>query len=299
MAPLYPISRPTHNIVTASARPGPDPPTAVARELPRPDLVASDLDGTLLPPTLEFTAATAAGVDALRRAGVPFVVVTGRMFRSARKVLARIGLTEGPVVCYQGALLADLASGEWQRHLPLPSERASEVVLAVRELGRHLNVYVDDELYVEQDDDWARGYAEYADVPVNVVPDLLSVIETPPTKIVITTPADDVTWLLPELQARFDGDLYVTRSLPQFIEISDPQATKSGALADLCRRLRARRERTVACGDGWNDLDMMRWAGLGVAVAEAAESVRAEADLIVPRDELGSFFARLAAAPTA
>jgi hypothetical protein len=285
--------------LTASARPDPAPPDAGSPALLRPDLVASDLDGTLLPPSLEFTAATTAGVDELRRAGVPFVVVTGRMFTSARKVLARLGLTSGPVVCYQGALLADLGTGEWQRHLPLSSDRAAEVVRTVRELGRHLNVYVNDELYVEQDDDWARGYAEYAEVPVNVVPDLLAVVETPPTKIVITTPADDVTRLLPELQARFDGDLYVTRSLPQFIEISDLHATKSGALADLCRRLPARRERTVACGDGWNDIDMMRWAGLAVAVAEAADSVRAAADLVVARDELGALFARLAAAPPA
>ncbi len=298
--PLYPIGRrPYRRALTASARRCPASPDAEPPALLRPDLVASDLDGTLLPPNLEFTAATAAGVDELRRAGVPFVVVTGRMFTSARKMLARLGLTSGPVVCYQGALLADLATGEWQRHLPLPSDRAAEVVLAVRELGRHLNVYVNDELYVEQDDDWARGYAEYADVPVNVVPDLLAVVATPPTKIVITTPADDVTRLLPELQARFDGDLYVTRSLPQFIEISDPHATKSGALADLCRRLPARRERTVACGDGWNDVDMVRWAGLGVVMAEAADSVRAEADLVVARDELGAFFERLAAAPPA
>ena len=77
--------------------------------------------------------------------------------------------------------------------------------------------------------------------------------------------------LLPELQARWDGRLYVTRSLPHFIEISDPQATKSAALAYLCERLPAARERTVACGDGWNDVDMMRWAGLGVAVAEASD----------------------------
>ena len=296
MPSVYPNDARTYSALTTSSPRDPILPDAGVTLL-RPDLVASDLDGTLLPPDLEFTAATTSGIDALRRAGVPFVVVTGRMFRSARKVLARIGLTSGPVVCYQGALLADLGTGEWQRHLPLPSERAAEVVLAVRELERHLNVYVNDELYVEQDDDWARGYAEYAEVPVNVVPDLLAVVETPPTKIVVTMPAADVTAVLPELQARIDGDLYVTRSLPQFIEISDPHATKSGALADLCRRLPARRERTVACGDGWNDLDMMHWAALGVAMAEAADTVRAEADLIVPRDELGALFRRLAAAP--
>lgn len=262
-----------------------------------PDLVASDLDGTLLPPSLEFLPATVAGIATLREAGVPFVISTGRMFKSARHMVARLGLTAGPIVCYQGALVADLASGEWQRHLPIAADMAAEVVVAMRELRRHVNVYIDDELYVEQDDKWARQYAEYAEVGLNVVPDLLAVVSRPPTKIVISSDPDDVARLLPGLQERWHARLYVTRSLPHFIEVSDPKATKSSALAYLCERLGLARAHTVACGDGWNDIDMMRWAGLGVAVAEAADDVRAEADLVVPRDELGELFVTLAAAP--
>ena len=155
-------------------------------------------------------------------------------------MIARLGLTSGPIVCYQGALVADLATGEWIRHLPIAPAWRPRSCCAMRELGRHVNVYVDDELYVEQDDAWARSYAEYAEVGLNVVPDLLEVVAAPPTKIVISTDPDDVTALLPELQARWHGRLYVTRSLPHFIEISDPQATKSAALAYLCERLPAR-----------------------------------------------------------
>lgn len=267
--------------------------------LRRPDLVASDLDGTLLPPSLQFLPLTASGIDELRAAGVPFVVSTGRMFKSARHAVARLGLTSGPIICYQGALVADLGSGEWVRHLPIEPASAAEVVLAMRELARHVNVYIDDELYVEQDDTWARQYAEYAEVGLNVVPDLLAIVARPPTKIVISSEPSDVARLLPGLQERWRDSLYVTRSLPHFIEISDPRASKSSALAYLCETLGLARERTVACGDGWNDIDMMRWAGLGVAVAEAADDVRASADLVVPRDELGALFTKLAAAPRA
>jgi Cof subfamily protein (haloacid dehalogenase superfamily) len=267
--------------------------------LRRPDLVVSDLDGTLLPPSLQFLPLTASGINELRRAGVPFVVSTGRMFKSARHMVARLGLTSGPIVCYQGALVADLGSGEWVRHLPIAPGSAAEVVVAMRELDRHVNVYVDDELYVEQNDKWARQYAEYAEVGLNVVPDLLAVIAKPPTKIVVSSEPSDVAALLPELQERWRGSLYVTRSLPHFIEISDPRASKSSALAYLCDTLGLARERTVACGDGWNDIDMMEWAGLGVAVAEAAADVRASADLVVPRDELGALLGKLASAPRA
>jgi len=73
--------------------------------------------------------------------------------------------------------------------------------------------------------------------------------------------------------------------------------SKSGALQWLCDREGLRRERTVACGDAQNDLDMLRWAGLGVAMAEAAPEVRAAADLVVARVDLPALLAGLAAAP--
>ena len=263
----------------------------------RPDLVASDLDGTLLPPTLEFPPATVAGVAALRAAGVTFVISTGRMFRSARRMATKLGLTDGPIICYQGALVADLGSGEWLRHLPMDPAPAADVVRHMRELGRHVNVYVGDELYVEDVDTWARSYAEYAEVGINPVDDLLTVVAGRPTKIVVATDPDDVEALLPGLQERWRDVLYVTRSLPHYIEINAPAATKSAALEWLGERLGTRRARTVACGDGLNDLDMLRWAGLGVAMAEGGEAVRREADLVVPRDELGDLFVRLAAEP--
>jgi hydroxymethylpyrimidine pyrophosphatase-like HAD family hydrolase len=77
--------------------------------------------------------------------------------------------------------------------------------------------------------------------------------------------------------------LYVTRSQAEYIEFTDASVSKSGALAWLCRRLGVAREQVVALGDGMNDVDMLEWAGMGVAVAEAAEPVRAAADVVVPR----------------
>ena len=227
---------------------------------------------------------------------MPFVICTGRMLRSARRMAARLGIETGLIVCYQGALVADLGSGEWLLHRPVQPHLAAEVVAHMRAIGRHLNAYIDDEFYVEDMDDWARSYAEYADVPCNVVDDLLATVRaTPPTKFVVATDPDDAAALLPQLQERWRGTLYVTRSLPHYIEITGADATKSSALEFLSTRLGVRREHTVACGDSLNDVDMLQWAGLSVAVAEGAETAQKAADLVMPRDELGALFAELAA----
>jgi HAD superfamily hydrolase (TIGR01484 family) len=206
------------------------------------------------------------------------------MLQSVQRVAARLGIIEGPVVCYQGALVADIGTGEQWRHTPMDGEAAAEVVRHVRDLGRQLNAYIDDRLYVEELTPWARRYADHVEVGIDSVVDLeAEVRRRPPTKLVLVTSVDDVDLILPGLQRRWAGRLYVVRSQPEYIEFADASVSKSGALAWLCERLGLPREGVVALGDGMNDVDMLRWAGLGVAVAEAAKPVRDAADVVVPR----------------
>ena len=85
-----------------------------------------------------------------RDAGLHVIVVTGRMFRSVRPYVLEAGLDD-PVVCYQGAVVAEPVSGRWLRHVPMPRRVALEAIAAVEQAGFHLNCYVDDELYVAQE----------------------------------------------------------------------------------------------------------------------------------------------------
>ncbi len=249
-----------------------------------PALVAADLDGTLIGRDLAWADGTPEALAGLRAAGVPTVVCTGRMFQSVRLVAARLGVTTGPVICYQGALVADLGSGEWWRHVRMDGATAAEVVRHVAAMGRQLNAYIDDELYVDEITEWAERYAEHVEVGISSVPDLeTEVARRPPTKLVLVTSAADVDAILPGLQERWRDSLYVVRSQPEYIEFVDVSVSKSRALDWLCRRLGVERRRVVTLGDGMNDIDMLGWAGLGVAVEEAAAPVRAAADLVVSR----------------
>ncbi|HMK93156.1 MAG TPA: Cof-type HAD-IIB family hydrolase [Thermoleophilia bacterium] len=261
----------------------------------RPALLAADLDGTLIDREISWADGLPEALARVRAAGVPTVICTGRMLQSVRRVAARLGVTEGPVVCYQGALVADIGSGEWLRHTPMRADAAAEVVRHVRRMGRQLNAYIDDRLYVEEVTPWARRYAEHVEVGIDAVPDLeAEVLRRPPTKLVVVTSADDLELILPGLQERWAGRLYVVRSQPEYIEFTDVSVSKSGALAWLCERLGVPRERVVTLGDGMNDVDMLTWAGLGVAVAEAARPVRDAAGLVVPRLDMPRFLDELA-----
>jgi Cof subfamily protein (haloacid dehalogenase superfamily) len=262
----------------------------------RPSLVAADLDGTLVDRAVTWAPGLPEALGEVRAAGAGTIICTGRMLQSVRRVGARIGVTEGPVVCYQGALVADIGTGEWWRHTPMDGAAAAEVVRHVRAMDRQLNAYIDDHLYVEELSSWARRYAEHVEVGIESVPDLEAEVQRrPPTKLVLVTAVDDADLILPGLQERWAGRLYVVRSQPEYIEFTDVSVSKSAALAWLCERLGVPREDVVTLGDGMNDVDMLRWAGLGVAVAEAAQAVRDAADLVVPRAGVPGLLRALAA----
>jgi Cof subfamily protein (haloacid dehalogenase superfamily) len=211
------------------------------------------------------------------------IVVTGRMYRSIAPYLKEAGL-EDPVVCYQGAVVAE-ADGTFLRHVPIPLDVAREAIDAVTAEGVHLNAYVDDDLYVAEVTPEARAYADFQHIPLHPVGDLRTWLSQRPTKLVAVDERTRIDELEQRLKPRFAGRLYVSKSLPEFLEFASPDVNKASGLAFLADRLGFSREGTVALGDGENDVELVQWAGFGVAVANAHERVLAAADLVCPSDE--------------
>jgi HAD superfamily hydrolase (TIGR01484 family) len=153
---------------------------------------------------------------------------------------------------------------------------------AVLDAGFHVNVYVDDELYVAELNAEAKRYAEFQHIPVNAVGDLRAWLARAPTKLVAVGDPDELGALEAELKPRFAGRLFISKSLPYFLEFAHPNVSKGSGLAFVAERLGFRPEETVAGGDGENDRELLDWAGFRVAVANAHPDVLARADLAVP-----------------
>jgi len=209
------------------------------------------------------------------------IVVTGRMFRSVRPYLEQAGLAT-PVVCYQGAVVAEPGTGRFLRHEPIPLELAREAIGAVDEEGFGLNCYVGDELYVASATPEARRYAEFQHIPIHVVGPLLDWLAEPPTKLVTIGDPDVLDGLETRLKARFDGRMFISKSLPYFLELASAEVTKGSGMDFVAGHLGLDRERVVAFGDGENDVELLEWAGYAVAVANAHERVLAAADHVCP-----------------
>jgi len=209
------------------------------------------------------------------------ILVTGRMFQSVRPYARAAGIDD-PVVCYQGAVVADPVSGRFLRHEPIPLELAREAIVAVQAEGYPLNCYVDDELYVAEHTAESEAYASFQNLEVHAVGDLLAWLAAPPTKLVVVGDPDALDELKERMVEQFDGRLYISKSLPYFLELASPEVTKGSGMAFLAEQLGFGRDQTVAFGDGENDVELLEWAGYGVAVANAHERVLALADLVCP-----------------
>jgi Cof subfamily protein (haloacid dehalogenase superfamily) len=224
---------------------------------------------------------TKAAIAAARAAGIHVALVTGRMFQSVRRYALEASLDD-PVVCYQGAVVAEPTTGRWLLHQPIPLELAREAISVLNDEGFGLNCYVGDELYVSEVTPEARRYADFQQLELHPVGNLLEWISEPPTKLVVIDDPDVLDDLEQRMLARFDGRLYISKSLPYFLEFASPEVTKATGLAFLSEHLGFTRERTVAFGDGENDIQLVDWAGYGVAVENAHDHVKEVADFVCP-----------------
>jgi Cof subfamily protein (haloacid dehalogenase superfamily) len=210
------------------------------------------------------------------RAGSTVVACTGRPFPGALPWVKRIGL-DGPIICYQGAQVRTL-SGEMLLDQGIDHDLAMEVIRFARKRDLHIQAYADDRLLVERDRPEAHEYANHAGMEINVVGDLDQAMGPTTPKLVIVATRETLEALLPEVRQRWAGRLNAATSMPTYLEFTTIESDKANALAFLCNRMGIPQDQSVAVGDGRNDVSMIAWAGLGIAVEKSDPEVIAAAD---------------------
>lgn len=247
----------------------------------RPKLIATDLDGTLIGRDLQVSDRTKRAIARAHELEIPVVMATGRMY-CATVPFARACSITTPLITYQGAMIRELDAKTPLWHRTIPSGLAREAMAVLRETGLHVNLYLDDELIIERVTPESELYCSYSRIVPKLTPSLEAALKEEPTKMVAIGEPKQIQHWLPILQEHFKGRLYVTESLPMFLEIAHPEISKSAALKHVAERYGVFAHEILAFGDGMNDLDMLRYAGLGVAMGNAPELVKASADRIAP-----------------
>jgi len=265
------------------------------------DLGAFDLDGTVLRRDLEISDRTTAAMRRLRERGMRLVVATGRRFEGAREHAERLGFAgSDPLICYGGSMVRRM-NGETLLRRTLPRDVSAEVMEWAVERGLHARVFVDGRIITSPDNPATEEYLRRGEPNVSVVDSPAEWLREggereEPIKLVVVDHPDEVPRWLEEAREVFRDRLFVTRSLPHYVEIGGLEGTKSKALKFLCGHWGVDPARAIAFGDADNDVDMLRFAGHGVAVGGLTEEVREAADEVVPpveEDGVAAYLERL------
>lgn len=241
-------------------------------------LCAIDLDDTLLGPDHQLSSRNARAIQAVRKLGVTVLVASGRMFAAALPTAQQLEL-DTPIICYNGAMVRHPQTGDVWLEECVEANLAGELVDYCREHHLQLNFYWHDLLYTAEYTPWLELYHKRTSAPLKVLPDFYSALRgISPTKLIIVDDPGVIDCLLPMFREKFGDSLYVTKSNAEYLEFLPPKANKGAALAFVADKYGVSSAETVAFGDSWNDLPMMRWAGLSIAVGNAKPEVIAAAN---------------------
>jgi Cof subfamily protein (haloacid dehalogenase superfamily) len=256
-------------------------------------LLVLDLDGTTVGASNQIQPAVKQAIQAAQAQGVQVAIATGRMFRSALKFHQELALSL-PLMAYQGAWIQDPATAEIHRHLTL-TQAAAQALLDYFEqpdLRDQLSVhfYINDQLYVRQLNAESTEYAARSGIPATAVGDLRQLLgeaNPAPTKVLAIGDPALIDHLLADLRQRYPAsELYFTKSVPTFFEATHPQVNKGTAVQYLAEQvLRLHPEQVMTIGDNFNDLEMIQYAGVGVAMGNAPDAVKAAANWVAPTVE--------------
>lgn len=245
-------------------------------------LLALDLDGTILADLHTIPPRTQAVIKGAVEQGVHVTIATGREYDITHKFVEVLGLTT-PTICCQGGLIYNGQTGETINRDGLSVPLAHQLIDLARTRPFALHLCLDGKgTYTESATPFSRKILGDVGGSIVEVSDLKQVVTVPPTKGLIVHPADEAGALVDELQATLNGSLSVFRSHTMLIEVTSPTVSKGHALAFLANYYGIPQSEVMAIGDQDNDIEMIVWAGLGVAMGNASAGAKAAADVIAP-----------------
>lgn len=250
-------------------------------------LIAADMDGTLLDSHGKITEKTIAAIHRVVEKGVLFTICTGRPIQGVERYYD-ILQTDSPVITYNGAMIVMGRSREILYKQDLDPSDARDVLEWGKKLKTTVIAWSGNKLYANELNDRVYDYRKLSMVEPNLITDEEEMVDNGVTKILWYDSAERIRHYQEVLADKLGKGVTYCTSKPTFLEFFNSKVSKAVAMEKIGEHFGIHREEMVAIGDGFNDLSMIKYAGLGVAMGNAPEEIRKKAGYVtLSNDEDG------------
>ena len=251
-------------------------------------LAAFDLDGTLMGADQSVAPRVRQAIAEAQRRDIVVTLATGRMFAAARPFAEDLGIT-APLICYQGGWVQAVADDEPKHRNPLSKKITQNALSLARDRGWHTVLYAEGHVYLREKLYDPSFYERLLGADITVgIPWMEVLAEHVPDKVLFVAAPEAIPEMARILKRHFAGEgshaaeAEIVQSHAKFVEVVPLGANKAAALAWLASYLEIPQADVMAVGDQENDLSMVAWAGVGVAMGNATPQVQTAADWIAP-----------------
>lgn len=251
--------------------------------------IALDLDGTLLNSKKEISKRNKEAIMKAAKAGVKIILASGRPVPGVKIIANQLHLDQvgGYILSYNGGMIIDCKTGEVIRRETIPEKYYADIVHCANKFNVTTLTYDSEGIITNnENDEYVQLESRINNIPVRQVFHLEEEAQLdPPVKFLCTGEHKVLREVQAKLDEKLKGAVNIFFSEPFFMEITPQGIEKASSLELLLGCLNIDRKALIACGDGYNDIPMMRYAGLSVAMANAQAETKEWADFIAPSND--------------
>ncbi len=248
-------------------------------------LIASDLDGTLLNSKKEISDYSIEVLKKAQEAGVDFAVCTGRMYGSMAYLMPKLTFSRYSINI-MGAEIYDNFKGERIYFRPLEDDHVEKIVKYAMDNKVHMNIYLDNVLYTNFDDEFRHWYHKETTSLGIVVDDMIEFVKGKKiSKILFISQPEEAKQHFENMQKMFGDALNICASHPRYVEFSHIDAQKDKTLLVLLDMLNIKKEELIVFGDSANVVSMLKNTGFSCCVANGWEEAKQASNLIIESND--------------
>lgn len=251
-------------------------------------VLALDIDGTLLNGKKEITPKVKRAIAELEKQNIPILIASGRPLMGIRHVADELDMNTkgGYILSFNGGKIIEYKTGNIVYSKTIPREYYREIYEYAHKMDASMLTYDGDYIITEKPENrYVDVESKVVKMDVKKVDNLLECLTFDVDKFLIVGEPDYLQKEVEKMAEHFKGRLNIFRSEPFFIEVVPMGIDKASSLEVLLKELGMTREELVACGDGRNDVTMIKYAGLGVAMENACPEVKEAADYVTKSNE--------------